>query len=176
MSSPSWAVARIDEVATHVLPSGARRVAIREHLDVQAFGINAYSGDAGQTVIDEHDEAQALAAGHQELYVVLAGRATFAVAVRLVVLVDDDVARLPRRIGVRTEGGDPEAPPHRMPVEPVTRPRPGDLLERRDLPAASHRDRSSSSTTGSIDSAPSTRSSRFSFPAQRANASASSPS
>jgi tetratricopeptide (TPR) repeat protein len=46
---------------------------------VQAFGINAYSGDDGQTVIAEHDETQALAAEHQELYVVLAGRATFTV-------------------------------------------------------------------------------------------------
>ena len=79
MSAPGWAAARLDEVPTHLLPGGARRIAIREHLDVQAFGINAYSGDAGQTVIDEHDEAQALAAGHQELYVVLAGRASFTV-------------------------------------------------------------------------------------------------
>jgi quercetin dioxygenase-like cupin family protein len=79
MSAPGWAVVRLDEVTTHLLPGGARRIAVREHLDVQAFGINAYSGDEGQTVIDEHDETQALAAEHQELYVVVEGRATFTV-------------------------------------------------------------------------------------------------
>jgi tetratricopeptide (TPR) repeat protein len=79
MSAPGWAVAHLDEVTAHLLPGGARRIAIREHLDVQAFGINAYSGDEGQTVINEHDEAQALAPEHQELYVVLAGRAAFTV-------------------------------------------------------------------------------------------------
>jgi tetratricopeptide (TPR) repeat protein len=79
MSSPGWTVAHLDEVPTHELPGGARRHGVRQHLDIRAFGINAYSGDEGQTVINEHDEAQALAAEHQELYVVLAGRATFTV-------------------------------------------------------------------------------------------------
>jgi mannose-6-phosphate isomerase-like protein (cupin superfamily) len=74
-----WTVARLDEVPTHELPGGARRHAIRQHLDVRSFGINAYSGDDGQMVINEHDEAQALAAEHQELYVVVEGRATFTV-------------------------------------------------------------------------------------------------
>jgi mannose-6-phosphate isomerase-like protein (cupin superfamily) len=80
MSDRGWLVARLDEVPTHQLPGGARRSAIREHLDVRSFGINAYSGDDGQTVINEHDEAQPLAARHQELYAVLSGRAAFTVA------------------------------------------------------------------------------------------------
>jgi tetratricopeptide (TPR) repeat protein len=80
MTGRGWAVAHLDEIETHGLPGGARRRGIRQHLDVRSFGINAYTGDEGQTVINEHDEAQALAAEHQELYVVLTGRATFTVA------------------------------------------------------------------------------------------------
>jgi mannose-6-phosphate isomerase-like protein (cupin superfamily) len=79
MSGRGWTASHLDDVPTHQLP-GARRSAVREHLDVRAFGINAYSGNDGQRVIAEHDEAQALAARHQELYLVLAGRATFTVA------------------------------------------------------------------------------------------------
>ena len=79
MSERGWTVARLDEVPTHELPGGARRHGVRQHLDIRAFGINAYSGEEGQIVINEHDEAQALAAEHQELYVVLAGRAAFTV-------------------------------------------------------------------------------------------------
>jgi tetratricopeptide (TPR) repeat protein len=80
VSGPGWSVAHLDEIETHLLPGGGRRHGIRKHLDVRSFGINAYTGDAGQTVINEHDEAQALAVWHQELYVVLEGRATFTVA------------------------------------------------------------------------------------------------
>jgi hypothetical protein len=48
---------------------------LRRTLDVGAFGINAYiAPNAGDDVVEEHSE-QAL--GHEEVYVVLAGRATF---------------------------------------------------------------------------------------------------
>jgi tetratricopeptide (TPR) repeat protein len=80
MSERGWIVAHLDDVATRRLPGSARRSAVREHLDVRSFGINAYTGDEGQAVVAEHDETQALAAQHQELYVVLSGRATFTVA------------------------------------------------------------------------------------------------
>ncbi|HKP19462.1 MAG TPA: AraC family ligand binding domain-containing protein [Gaiellaceae bacterium] len=50
---------------------------IRLHFDVQAFGVNAWTGrEPGATVIGEHDERTS---GHEELYVVVAGRATFTV-------------------------------------------------------------------------------------------------
>lgn len=55
---------------------------IRSILGIEAFGINAYVADrAGATLFDEHDETEAGAGGqrHQELYLVLAGRATFTV-------------------------------------------------------------------------------------------------
>jgi tetratricopeptide (TPR) repeat protein len=48
---------------------------VRRTLDVGAFGINAYvAPEAGSDVVEEHTE-QSL--GHEELYLVLAGRATF---------------------------------------------------------------------------------------------------
>ena len=52
---------------------------VRRALDVQAFGINAYTADAGELVVEEHDETGHGAGHHEELYVVIAGRATFTV-------------------------------------------------------------------------------------------------
>jgi hypothetical protein len=49
---------------------------IRRELDVQAFGINAWTAGAGERLIPGHDEVPS---GHEELYVVTAGRATFTV-------------------------------------------------------------------------------------------------
>lgn len=49
---------------------------IRAHLGARAFGINAYTKNAGDDVINEHAEA---ASGHEELYIVLAGHAKFTV-------------------------------------------------------------------------------------------------
>ena len=74
-----WQVAQLEDVETSALPEGRVRRAIRKHLDVRSFGVNAYTGGAGQVVIEEHDEDQALNPGHQELYLVLDGHATFTV-------------------------------------------------------------------------------------------------
>jgi len=50
---------------------------IRRKLGVQAFGINAWTArEAGEAVIVAHDEKPS---GHEELYIVIAGRATFSV-------------------------------------------------------------------------------------------------
>jgi hypothetical protein len=50
---------------------------VRDHLGISAFGVNAFVGAAaGDLMIEEHDE---LAAGHEELYVVLRGAARFVV-------------------------------------------------------------------------------------------------
>jgi len=50
---------------------------IRRALGVAAFGINAWTiHEPGGTIISEHDEKPS---GHEELYVVVAGRATFTV-------------------------------------------------------------------------------------------------
>jgi quercetin dioxygenase-like cupin family protein len=75
----SFVVARLDEIEEQSLPGGVRRRGVREHLDVRSFGINAYTADEGQPIVAEHTETQPLAGGHQELYYVLSGRATFTV-------------------------------------------------------------------------------------------------
>jgi len=46
---------------------------VRRRFGIAAFGTNAYTGGAGQRVIEEHFERD----NHQEMYVVLRGRATF---------------------------------------------------------------------------------------------------
>jgi tetratricopeptide (TPR) repeat protein len=53
---------------------------IRSALGIGAFGINAWeSTAAGQELIGEHDEVGSGAGGHEEVYVVTAGRARFTV-------------------------------------------------------------------------------------------------
>jgi tetratricopeptide (TPR) repeat protein len=61
---------------------GRVRLAVRQHLDITAFGVNAFRATAeGGQVINEHDEAGGLvsSSGQQELYVVLNGGATFSI-------------------------------------------------------------------------------------------------
>jgi hypothetical protein len=55
---------------------------IRQPLGIGAFGVNAWHGDEGDVVIEAHDEipgADCGCAGHEELYMVLEGRARFVV-------------------------------------------------------------------------------------------------
>ena len=47
---------------------------IRRPLGIRAFGINAYTADEGKHVVEEHSESQL---EHEEVYVVLTGRARF---------------------------------------------------------------------------------------------------
>jgi tetratricopeptide (TPR) repeat protein len=65
---------RLDEIER----SGRRGewIPIRRSLAIAAFGVNAWSGDQGAAIIPEHDE---VTTGHEELYLVLEGRATFTV-------------------------------------------------------------------------------------------------
>jgi quercetin dioxygenase-like cupin family protein len=52
---------------------------VRRELGIEAFGVNAFTADAGVQLIEEHTEVSTAAAGHQELYVVIAGRARFTI-------------------------------------------------------------------------------------------------
>jgi hypothetical protein len=52
---------------------------VRKTLGIRAFGINAYSADAAQEVVEAHDETGSGAGHHEEVYVVVSGRATFTV-------------------------------------------------------------------------------------------------
>ena len=61
-------------------PNGERAHArIRADLGVRAFGVNANRAAAGKQVVGEHDELGPAADRHEELYVVIAGSATFTI-------------------------------------------------------------------------------------------------
>jgi tetratricopeptide (TPR) repeat protein len=66
-----WQVAKMDEISR----AGKRWIPIRKHFDGRAFGVNAWVADAeGEDVIGEHTEEST---GHEELYLVVSGHATF---------------------------------------------------------------------------------------------------
>jgi tetratricopeptide (TPR) repeat protein len=76
--SEKFRVASISEL--EIPYSAASRWApVRLRLEVGSFGINAYTADAGKEVIGEHDEVGERARRHEELYLVVKGRATFTV-------------------------------------------------------------------------------------------------
>jgi len=85
---------------------------IRSTLGIRAFGINAYAAErAGDRLFNEHDETESFAGRqrHEELYVVLEGRATFTVdgedvdaPARTLVFVEDPASR---RGAVAAEAG-----------------------------------------------------------------------
>jgi quercetin dioxygenase-like cupin family protein len=69
---------RLDEVeARPDYAPGVEWLPLRHVLGVGAFGVNAWRGETGGEVIERHDESDYR---HEELYVVLAGRARFTVA------------------------------------------------------------------------------------------------
>jgi hypothetical protein len=69
-------VVHLDELEAIPGPGTLTWHPVRAHLDIRAFGTNAYSAaKAGDDVIEPHDENPEL--GHEELYFVARGRATF---------------------------------------------------------------------------------------------------
>jgi tetratricopeptide (TPR) repeat protein len=72
----AWQSVSIDEIEPIPVVDGTLLWRpLRRTLDIGAFGMNAYlAPNAGDEVVEEHTE-QAL--GHEEVYVVLTGRATF---------------------------------------------------------------------------------------------------
>jgi tetratricopeptide (TPR) repeat protein len=61
-------------------PTGSSWAMVRTHFGIQSFGVNAYIADeAGKDVIGEHDELGVDSGGHEELYFVSNGHATFTV-------------------------------------------------------------------------------------------------
>lgn len=74
----SGRIARIDDLERYPISGqdGLTWRPVRRYFDIRAFGINAYTAEeAGQRVVEEHREE----GGHEELYVVIGGRATFTV-------------------------------------------------------------------------------------------------
>ncbi|MEP6892650.1 MAG: hypothetical protein ABI927_02620, partial [Gaiellaceae bacterium] len=74
-----WQSVRLDEVETiPITGAGVNWRPLRRTLGVEAFGINAYVATAaGDHVVEEHSEANLR---HEEVYIVLSGRATFTLA------------------------------------------------------------------------------------------------
>ena len=70
-----WQVLRIDEIEP-IPAAGVNWKPLRRKLGVTAFGTNAYVAGPGEDVVEEHTEERL---GHEEVYVVVAGRATFVV-------------------------------------------------------------------------------------------------
>lgn len=72
-------VLHFDEV-TPGHPEGVAWLPLRAELGIRAFGVGAYRADAGELVVPLHNERPGGGAGvHEELYVVVSGRATFTV-------------------------------------------------------------------------------------------------
>lgn len=73
MAGDGWQVVKLDEIEPiHV--AGVNWKPLRRTLGVRAFGTNAYAAGPGEDVVEEHTEERL---GHEEVYVVLSGRATF---------------------------------------------------------------------------------------------------
>jgi tetratricopeptide (TPR) repeat protein len=76
----SHASLSLEETALAEGEGDRRYVRLRRELDIAAFGVSAsYQAKAGETVIGEHDEVGPASDGHEELYVVVQGAATFTV-------------------------------------------------------------------------------------------------
>jgi len=70
----AYQAAHLDEIVAEKWPYWAP---IRFHFDIRSFGANAWRGGEGDEVINRHSEGEG---GHEELYIVLSGHATFTVA------------------------------------------------------------------------------------------------
>ena len=73
MKGKGWQTLRLDELEP-VRAAGVNWKPLRRTLGVSAFGTNAYVAGPGEDVVEEHSEERL---GHEEVYVVVSGRATF---------------------------------------------------------------------------------------------------
>ena len=73
LSGKGWQTLRLDEIEP-IRAAGVNWKPLRRTLDVSAFGTNAYVAGPGEDVVEEHSEERL---GHEEVYVVVSGRATF---------------------------------------------------------------------------------------------------
>jgi len=70
-----YEIASLTELESVQAVGSLRWTPVRKHFGITAVGISAYTAtEVGQDVVEEHTEEQL---GHEELYVVIAGRATF---------------------------------------------------------------------------------------------------
>jgi len=106
--SERWQSVRLDDIEPISVAGGLLWRPLRRTLGVGAFGINAYiAPNAGDDVVESHSESRLQ---HQELYLVLAGRATFTL--------DDDTVNAPAGTAVFIR--DPAVKRHARAEEPGT--------------------------------------------------------
>jgi hypothetical protein len=123
-------VAHIEDIQP--LPAGGVGYRlVRRTLGIEAFGVNAFTADAGVQLIEDHDEMGVNGGRHEELYVVLTGHARFTVdgaehdapAGTLVFIPDPESRRSAVAVEDRTSalavGGRPGEPYEVSPWEPT---------------------------------------------------------
>jgi quercetin dioxygenase-like cupin family protein len=70
-------VAHVDELDAIEMPEGFVWRPVRRRFDIRAFGVNAYTAaEVGGQIVEEHTESSNQ---HEEIYVVLRGRARFTI-------------------------------------------------------------------------------------------------
>jgi len=120
---PGHRTLRLADVASQPDPdTGADWLPLRHELGVRAFGFNGWRArEPGMQVIEEHDESDT---GHEEVYVVVAGRVRFTVdgeevdaPAGTVLFVGDPAVR---RVGVAEESGSLVLTVGAKPGEPFT--------------------------------------------------------
>ena len=79
---------------------------LQHHFGLGAFGANAFGGDAGTTLVAEHDERES---GQEELYLVIRGSARFTLAAEVFEVPAVSVVAIPdpavKHAAVATEDG-----------------------------------------------------------------------
>jgi hypothetical protein len=75
MSERGWQTGDLNNLESLAGPGSLRWTPLRRHFGITSYGVNAYTAqEAGQDVVETHAENTN---GHEELYVVLGGRALF---------------------------------------------------------------------------------------------------
>lgn len=103
-----WEKAHLSEIETIPVPETLQWTPVRRHFGIQAFGVNTYTAtEAGQEVVERHTEE---VRGHEELYLVIAGRASFTL--------DGEEADAPTGTAIFVR--DPSVERHAVAAEPGT--------------------------------------------------------
>jgi len=81
MGEKPFQAAHISQIDGRLVGGGPQaRRPVREYFDIGAFGVNAFTvAEAGEGLVEAHDELSGGADGHEELYFVSAGHAVFTV-------------------------------------------------------------------------------------------------
>lgn len=81
MSEGPFETVRLSEIERVPITDTLRWTPVRRRLGIRAFGINAYTADnAGDEVVEDHNELGGGAGHHEEVYFVVSGHAVFTVA------------------------------------------------------------------------------------------------